>query len=333
MADRVLRGVVVGVGFGGELVESAHKCAHFKLAGGYDLDGEALGKFAERFGVRGYHSYEEVLSDGEIEGVVVATPNDTHRALVEQAAAAGTHVFVEKPIANTVADGRAIIAACEKAGVGLTVGHLARRSSLSRTAKGVIESGKLGQVVLVETNGSHAGGLYLTKDQWRWHRDKCPGGPVMQLSVHAIDTLQYLFGPVKSVRAKLSRLATPAEIDDTAVMGLEFESGVLGYAGTAYTIPDTWYLTVYGTGGILSVGRGSDGMTLRDASGRVERLVKITETDPRAEELDDFAVSAMTGGRAETGGEEGMRALAVVLAAIRSSEEGREVTTSEVLGG
>ncbi len=322
---------VIGLAFGEELMDEMGDCKHFELAGGYARTEATREAFADKFGVKAYSSYDEMLSDEGVEGIVIATPNDTHRDLAVRAARAGKHIFLEKPIDNTVEASRDIIGACEKAGVVLFVGHVARRASAFRTAKKMIDNGELGQVVLVETNLSHRGGMGLKEGEWRWYRERCPGGPVMQLAAHDFDTLNYLFGPIKSVCAKVKRLATPAEIEDTAVVSAEFESGILAYVGTAYTIPPTTFTNIYGTEAALNINRRRHGLVRVDKSGECTTVPVVLPVNPLADELDHFARCVLFGETPETGGEEALHALAAVLATLKSAEEERTVTLAEVL--
>ncbi len=327
-----IKTVMVGLSFGAELLEGDPEFEYFELVGGFARTPATREKFAKQFGVRGYSSYEEVLADENVDAVAVITPNDTHVDLAVKAARAGKHVFVDKPIDNTIEGARTIIKACSDAGVTLAVGHNARRSSAFRVTKEIIDSGELGTIVLAETNLSHRGGLDVKPNEWRWYRDRCPGGPLMQLSVHDFDTLHYLLGPIESVCAKVTRLATPAEIDDTAVTAIEFESGVLAYAGTAYTVPPTTFMNIYGSEAKLAVHRRTGDVEITNKDGESETRLSKVNVNTHAEELDAFARCALTGERPETGGEEALHALAVALAALKSSEEKRTVTISEILG-
>lgn len=326
------KAVMVGVGgFGKELAMGAATCKYFHMVGAYDSQMQFLGEFRRTFDVKLYPSYDAILADKSVEGVVLATPNNTHLDLIKRAAAAGKHIFVEKPITNTIPDAREAIKACKDAGVTLMVGHVARRTSAARMAKKVLESGRLGKVVLIEGHIAHRGGLDLTPQSWRWYEERCPGGPVMQLAIHTIDTFHYLIGPTKSVSAKISRLATPAEIQDTGVLALEFESGVLGFVGTAYTVPGSTFTHIYGSEAILSYDRKEGEFQLRHRDGHLELSPPLAAVNATADELDEFARCAMGKTKPETAGEEGLQALAVVVAALKSSKEGRSVTIKEVL--
>jgi len=326
------RAVVIGAGgFARDLAPEARFCKHLRITGAWDSNAEAVKGFTSSFGGKAYATLEEVLADKSVDGVLVITPNDTHKELVEKAARASKHVFVEKPIANTVADGRAQMKATSDAGVTLFVGHLARRYSAVRMAKKMIDSGELGRLVMIEGHIAHNGGLFLKPEEWRWYRNRCPGGPLMQLAVHTADSFNYLFGRVRSVSAKVGRLATPAEIDDVGVLILEYENGALGYIGTAYTVPSSGFMNINGTEAMIECGRRGGDVLVRRKSGAVETHTTTVESNPFAEELDEFAISAQTGARPETGGPEGLDALAVILAAIESARRGSVVTTEEIL--
>jgi len=322
---------MVGVGgFGKELADSSRECKYFQIVGAFDNQGQFMANFKHHFDVRLYPTYRDVLLDKSVQGVCIATPNDTHRELIEQAFSAGKHVFVEKPIANTIEDARAIMKAAADAKLTLFVGHVARRTAAARRAKKVLEDKTLGKIVLIEGHIAHRGGLDLTPQTWRWYKDRCPGGPLIQLAIHTIDTFNYLLGPVKSVSAKLARIATAAEIEDTAVVALEYESGAMGFIGTAYTVPSSTFTYIYGTEGILSIDQKGGEFTIRHSDGKEDKQT-LTPVNARGEELDEFAKCALTGAKPETGGEEGLQALAVVLAAIKSSQEKRNVTIKEIL--
>lgn len=145
--------------------------------------------FAARYGCQIAPSYEAILDDPTVEAVILATPNDQHRREIEAAAYHGKHVMVEKPIALTVADGIAATRACAQAGVVLAVGHQSRREAGARQLKLLIASGELGEVIGVEANISTDSGWSIKTGQWRWSREQCPGGPLIQIGIHHIDTL------------------------------------------------------------------------------------------------------------------------------------------------
>src|SRR5258705_9825302 len=141
-------------------------------------------------------------ADGEMEAIINKTPNDGHLATTSAAAAEGKQVFLNKPIANSVSDGRAITEVCRKAGVVLALGYQRRRESHFRWIRRQIDDGLFGKLVNAEANISRdrLGKIDLTS--WRYQAAGMPGGVMLQIGIHYIDVLEYLIGPVHAVRGQ-----------------------------------------------------------------------------------------------------------------------------------
>jgi predicted dehydrogenase len=279
--------------------------------------------FAARFGCLIAPSYDAILDDPTIEGVILATPNSTHRRAIEAAARHGKHVMVEKPIALSVPDAVAATRACADAQVILAVGQQSRREAGVRKLKALITAGELGEVVGVEANISTASGMSVQPGQWRSSREECPGGPLIQIGIHHIDTLNYLLGPMIRVYGVQKRRIIPSVIDDTSVTLLEFENGIVGHLTSHYASARAIDLRIMGTKANVTCDRVL-GVTIRhDTRERVIcETVPLVAVDPVCEEMAEFARCIRTGGRPEVGGEEATFALAVVLAAIESNSKG-----------
>jgi predicted dehydrogenase len=277
------------------------------------------GMWAPRLAAAAGRAGLELVEGDDAEGVLIATPNDAHAENAIEAAAAGRHVFVEKPIADTVEAAERIRDACVEAGVVLMVGHGFRRLGAARRAKELV--GELGTVVLAEANFSLPGKLPPTA--WRAQRARNPGGPIMQLGIHHVDTLTYLVGPVRRTTGRFAHVHTDAEIDDVGVATLEFESGALGVLTGSYVSPHTFSLRLLGSEGVLDY-RADLGAVWPDAT-RVDEVSTLTldgepvEFEPRdmlAEELAEFAAAARGEAVVETGAAEGIAALRVILDAV-----------------
>jgi len=304
-------------GWGRSLSRGLAAAENVEVVAAYDIDADTLEKASGEHGWPAADSYDEMLADDSVQGIVTVTPNHTHRELAVRAAEAGKAVFVDKPIANTLEDADAIISACRSAGVVLSVGHSARRFGPVRAIKTELDKGSLGQLLMAEAHTSHAGGMRVQPHQWRWKRELCPGGPLMQLGVHHADTIQYLLGDIENVCAMIRRVATPAEIDDVASVALEFESGIVGYLGDTYSTPRQHFIHIYGTEGHLAWSRHG-ALALHRGGDRQE--LAFADIDAVREEVEDFARAIADGGRPEVSGAEARKALAVVLAAIQSAE-------------
>ncbi|MBI2348297.1 MAG: Gfo/Idh/MocA family oxidoreductase [Deltaproteobacteria bacterium] len=346
MSDRAVRVAAVGLGrWAKVLADAAGKSDRLKIVNCFSRSEKNREAFSRQYGCRAAKSYAELLSDPEVEGVVVTTPNDAHAQPILEAAGKGKHVYVDKPIAHTMADARLIDQACSDAGVVLAVGHGARRLQGNRKIKEILDRGGVGKLVMAECNFSNNRSLDLTPEQWRWYKDKSPGGPLIQLGVHHTDTLNYLFGPAKRVTAMVKRLYTPAEIEDVTMTLIEMESGQLCYAGSNWASQGAFYTYVYGMDANLFFTVDLDFWQRSDTVDQHSRLemqrrgssehqsIPLARGDILREELEEFAGCVREKKRPEVGGPEGIAALAVVHAAIRSAATGRTVEIKEVMSG
>lgn len=303
--------------------------------------------FQEEYGIaRSASSLEQLLADEEVEGIVVTTPNDTHREVITQALEAGKAVYTDKPISTTMQDAVAIADAVEATGGVFAVGHSARRLAGSRVIRRWIDEGRMGGVSMAEANFSNERGLELTPDTWRWYNDKAPGGPFTQLGVHHADNLQYLLGPVRAVTAHTKKNFTEAEVPDTVMAILEFASGALGYLGTGWASPGIYTINVQGTKANLRYDldfthwdeshQADDYSSLLSqelTGGTIERKpVELPRTDMFREQLEEFARAIRGEATIEVGVEEAVAALAVVHAGILSAKRrGAAVEVEEVV--
>lgn len=323
----------VGLGrWAAVLARGAQRGAVIELVSCYSRSADGRAAFRAAFDVpRAASSYDALLADDEIEGVVITTPNDTHRALIVEALDAGKAVYVDKPIAHTLDDALAIRAAVERSGLAFSVGHSARRLAGSRVMRRWVVDGTLGGVSLAEANFSNERGLALTPETWRWYADRSPGGTLIQLGIHHADTLQYLLGPVASVSAHARRLHTTSEVPDAVMCILEFASGALGHLGCGWASPGLFQIRLQGTKQNLlydldfthwdASDRADDWSTLQSQGYRqsVRADVPLPRTDMFREQLEEFALAIRGKAVVEVGADEAIRALAVVHAALASS--------------
>jgi len=321
-----VRVAAVGVGWWGRvLADAAGRGTGLEVAACTGRSPENRATFAKTYGCRDLPSYDAVLADPAVEGVLITTPHSLHAEQVVAAARHGKHVFVEKPFSLTTADGRRATEACRRAGVVVAVGHQRRRQAASRALKRLVDEGALGRVAQVEGNFSADIGFNLKPGMWRTDRAETPGGAMTNLGIHHVDTFQYLLGPIVRVMALSRRLAlTDVPIDDTTSILFEFASGGLGYLGTSWVHANrTTVITLYGTE--AQAWSEADGARLflarRGASERTE--VSLTPVDAVVEELAEFARCVRERGTPEVGGEVATANVAVLEAIVESIETGR----------
>ena len=255
-----------------------------------------------------------------------------HLETTQLAAAAGKHVFLDKPIANTVADARALTRACREAGVVLALGYQRRRESHFRWIKREIDAGRFGRLVNAEANISRDRLGKIDLSSWRYTAQGMPGGVMLQIGIHYTDVLAYLLGPVKAVSAQSARLVLPGDNPDVASLVLEHESGALSTLNASYASAAEHYaMNVYGkeASAYYDLHAGLRHLVRGDAGG--PRAVACERNDPLAEQMQEFADAVQGRGEPEMDGERGTASLAVVLAGILSAQEGRRVEVKEVL--
>lgn len=324
------------------IADAVGRSTNARLVTCYTRTAEKRDAFSEKYNCDQDSSYEDVVKRKDVDGVLLTSPNAVHAEQAILAAQNGKHVFVDKPLANTMEDGKAMVDACKKAGVTLMVGHHMRRFAGFRKMKELIEAGAIGDPVQVEANFSHNMGLTLNPDDFRWRGDDsgCPAGALMTMGIHHADTFNYLFGPIKSVFSFFNKLYVAADVEDVTTTIFQFESGVQGYLGSNYVSPKALWMYVYGTKANLLCT-----MTLpelpfaeyllhlpfadRDTELQIfekgktgSSNIPLTERDIILEEMDDFAECIRTGRQSETDGVGGLASLALIRAAIDSARTG-----------
>lgn len=292
---------------------------------------------AQSYGAPWFPDMNQYLDHARPDGVIVATPNQLH---VEHGLAcieAGIPILIEKPIADNAAGAETLVSASEAAGVPILVGHHRRHNPLITAAREAIEGGKLGKIVSIHAQFW----LYKPDDYFDvdW-RKKEGAGPVFINLIHDVDLLRHLCGEVVSVQAIDSRRVRGHDVEDTAVILLEFDNGALGTVTVSDTIvaPWSWELasgenpayphtetscyTIGGSKGSLSI----PDLTLWFHPGRrswwepIERTALPYESqDPLPLQLQHFVDVIQNGAKPLVSGREGLQTLRVVEAIRRAA--------------
>lgn len=291
----------------------------------YARDQTARDQFAATHSARSAPHLESIWSDPEIDGVIIATPHTVRAELIEAAARAGKHVFVEKPLALTLEEAERCVRATEDAGVVLQVGHNKRRQTGIRALKTAIDTGAIGQVQAIETNISIPIVFRTNLPQWRQKSEDLPAGGMTPLGVHMVDTIQYLGGQIDAVMAMIARVTDRMDLDDTTICLFHLEEGPLATLSTHIATGPVHNVTVFGTEQILWVEQ--DGLRLfRQSRGEPDREeVPVEPVDTLVEELAEFVDCIETGARPETGAPEALSVVAVLEAILTSARSGAKV--------
>ena len=334
MGAEPLRVACVGIGWWSDvLADAIQRSGRLEIRSCYTRSEDKRKSFAAKYRCRPAESYEAILADPEIEAIINTTPNDVHLVTTRAAAAAGKHVFLDKPIANSIPDGRAITAACREAGVVLALGYQRRRESHFRTIRQQIDAGLFGKLVNAEANISRDRLGKVDLSSWRYQAAGMPGGVMLQIGIHYIDVLAYLIGPIHAVRAQSVQLVLPGDNPDVASLILQHENGSLSTLNASYASASEYYLmNVYGKDQTAYYDLHNGLRLLKRGESRPV-AVPCAGNDTLVEELEEFAAAARGQAKHEVGGEEATRSLAVVRAGILSAREGRAVEVAEIFNG
>ena len=241
------------------------------------------------------------LATPGLEAVYVATPNHLHRPLVEGAARAGKHVLCEKPMATTLADAEAMVAACHTAGVRYATAFDQRFHAYHRRLRALVREGRLGDITAVRvhyacwTPADWSPVAGQAHDNWRVDPARAGGGAFIDLAPHGLDLTQTLLGdPLVETACLFQRRVFDYPVDDGAALVGRFRSGALLLLNVAYNCPDHFprrTLELVGTRA-MAIARNTMGQTPGGSLQLVDALTGATEqiTVPPEDDRSPFAV-------------------------------------------
>ena len=342
-----LNTALIGVGaWGRVLAKAASQSSKIVFTCCVGRNPERLATFSRDIGVPA-RDIEGVLADKNIAAVALALPNELHFEFARRAAAAGKHVYIEKPIANTMTDALAIAALESAHGVRIIVGHCARLLTGIRAIRQAIDSGKLGKLSQIEANFSNDRGLRLTPQDWRWYSKSSPGGSLSQIAIHQFDTLRYLGGDIAAVSASAGRHSpVGAEVEDQWIVAVHFADGKRGSVISNWTSPGTFNVRATGADALMvydidesrwgAPERLHENATLylqaRGKGPADRKAIGIAAGNMYREELEMFVDSIASGAPCELSAANGCQAVAAVYASLKSAkEDSRAVSLSEII--
>jgi UDP-N-acetylglucosamine 3-dehydrogenase len=302
-----------------------------------DINQERAAEVAEKYGAKAYTDYQELLKSGEVDAVSVCTPNYLHAPISIAALEAGLHVLCEKPMATSKEEAENMIAAAEKSGKKLMIAHNQRFVPSHQKARQLIASGDIGKIYSFRTAFGHGGpeGWSVEgKEGWFFQKEKAFVGAMGDLGVHKTDLIRYLLGEeITEVGAFVETSAKDfATVDDNAVCVLKTESGIIGTlaASWAYNGKEDNSTIIYGEKGTLRLEDDPDySLVALYSTGEVVnyQLGKIQSNDEGGQKnshvVEKFVDCVISNEAPPVSGEEGMKSLSVILAALESNESKR----------
>jgi predicted dehydrogenase len=245
----VVRAAVAGLGWWGKhIVRRLAGSEVVRITTAVETN-PALAGFAAEHGLAFRPQLDDVLADPAIDAIVLATPHSLHTSQVLAAAAAGKHVFCEKPLALTRADAERSVAACRTAGVVLGIGHERRYEPGMAEIARLVRDGELGTIMHVEADFSHDKLADVPPGDWRTAPKDAPAAGMTAMGIHLTDAFVHLFGPVAEVSAMTASRVTYPENGDVLSVQLRFASGATGHLNAILVTPLYIDFTVFGSEG------------------------------------------------------------------------------------
>lgn len=319
--------------------QSLQQVAAAHLVAVADIKPNRAQHFAEEYGVAAHTDYHTLLMRDDIDAVSICVPSGLHAQVAIDAMQAGKHVLVEKPIAITLDDADRMIAVSQSSGRTLGVVLQNRYNHPMQALRQAIDEGKLGRLHLGNACVRWYRPQSYYEDEWHgtWAMD---GGALMNQSIHHIDALQWLMGPVASVNAYTATLAHKMEAEDVGVAVVRFASGALAtIEGSTLTWPQNLEgsVAVFGEHGSVKIGGTAlNRIELWKVAGELEQeaeLLTSQRVDPPSvygyshrEVVRDFIHALLSGGKPGTPGSEARKSLALVLAIYESARSGHEIS-------
>lgn len=265
-----------------------------------DVDSIKLDKISSELEVPGYTSHEELLASEELDFVVVATPHNTHRTIVEHAARARVHVLKEKPFATTFEEATHILRLAEQHGIEVMTTLQRRFNPIYTSYFQLVD--QIGSPFFV--TAQYTMFVDAPHQGWRGSRSCAGGGCIIDMGYHLFDLIIWFLGLPSGVAASVSNQAIDGceyDAEDTAAILLRWESGLHGSCIVSrYLPPKTERLVVVGTGGIIEVERGS--IRRLDSNGEVsEHLLRERAWDAAASTQIDYFCRVLAGERENIG--------------------------------
>lgn len=306
--------------FGKRLNEYLDKMPHCRVKYIYHPDKEK----ARLYGELGSCDLEGILRDPKMDAFVIATPHDQHADLLFRLIREGRHhIFVEKPITAFYQEAETLRGGMQSFKKVFMVGHNQRREACFRKAKELLSQKIIGQLVSVHFNFSHGGAYTISPDNWRYYSARHREGPLVTLGSHAIDTIRYLFGEIKSVYARIQNISGKMKAPDSSMVLMTLkDSDATVLLQANYNVPSEKYCIISGTEGIIYIDRNEIQLRIgRDVIKipSTKQEIPVSQIDTIQAELNEFFDAILNDKQVETGYREGLAVMAVLEACYQSS--------------
>lgn len=326
---------LIGCGvMGMSLAEACNKLDSARITAVCDVQESNAEKAAAALGVNGFTNYMDMLAEDHVDAVLIAVPGFLHREPAVASAEAGKHVFCEKPMAVSLPDCDAIIAACEANSRTLMIGQVCRFHGVHSRVKQLVDEGFIGDPTCMVVRRLGGGWSGIWAQQWRMERAKS-GGTLLEVNAHEIDFMRWVCGPVKTVTASGANIrGSQTDFEDVILLNLTFHNGAIGHhhSSSASAIGEyggrldgtegsIYFPAIWGDGAGIHYGRF-------DEERQFIATDDIKVEEPVVAELRAFVDAIVNGSDPPVTGRDGRAVVEIALAAYQSAQSGQPVDLS-----
>lgn len=323
------------------MIPAMDRAQHSRLAGLVSGNADKAAAVARALGIESrhvysYESFDEIADDEAIQVVYIVTPNGLHRDLAVRALDAGKHVLCEKPMANSVAECEAMIAAAKRADRLLMIAYRAHFEPHNLAAKTMMTGGALGAVNFIDAYTHRPLDISRPRDQWRIRRELAGGGSMPDIGIYALNGAIFYYG--ETPESLTAQVHAPdgdprfAEIEDVCAVQARFPSGAVAHMSSSYTTGAN-RISIFGDKAFATLSPATsyhDNRLSVHEGGQVRQITTPEQSDVQFfREMDHLSLAIKSGTGVLTPGEMGLRDVALIEAIYHAALTGERVEVDE----
>ena len=315
--------VIIGAG----IIAHSHLSEAIRMEQGQitaiaDINREKADATAEKYAIKAYTDYIEMLEQEQPDIAVITLPHFLHYQAVSECAKRGCSILLEKPMAMNEKECDGMISLCEKCGVKLMIGHVRHFSQINMRIRDIVQNGTLGRLIMM-TNVRYVNYFHAGRPDWFLHYSTAGGGIVMNLGAHSFDLVQYLSGSrICSVSARVGKYREGTEIEGNGQIFATLENGVTASITlSGYELVARHETELVFTNGMMKTTDNEGGTLLVSVNGEYESD-PVRKGKPFLLQLESFAKCVRENLASPVTGEYGKSIIHAIQSSYRSSEEG-----------
>lgn len=336
--DKKLGWAVVGLGKFAtqQILPSFGECKRSKLVALVSGSPDKAQRIGQQYGVSqkniyNYQNYDSIRDNPEVDIIYIVLPNGLHAEYTVRGAQAGKHIMCEKPMAITVEECQAMIAACNKAGRKLAIAYRAQYEPYNLAAIAIAQKKELGQLKAIVADHGRNLDPKDPADQWRMSKKLAGGGSLYDIGIYSLQATRYITGE-EPIEISAMMYSTPndprfKEVEENVNFMLRFPSGVLANCTSSYGYSETKRFQVFGADGTLELAPATDyyqhRLYVERQQVREER--NIQEQNQFALEMDHLSECVMENKQPKTPGEEGLQDVKLMTAIYKAAQTGQRL--------